>query len=98
MTSASGPSQPSSTKTNATWNILCDRALTRWYSPTFVNSGTINKSATSGTNAVDVIMNNTGTIHTLTGALAYSQGATILGTLLTDRGNRPTFHHAHIDA
>ena len=78
-------------ETNGIWNILCDKALTHWYSPTFVNLGTINKSASSGTNTIDVIVNNTGSIHTLSGALYYNQGATILGTLLTDVGTSQLF-------
>ena len=82
--------------TGAIWNeagglfdIQCDQALSYdWWSggARFRNDGLLLKSAGSGTSSVNILFDNTGTVHAQTGILQFNGGGTLAGSLAADAG------------
>jgi sugar lactone lactonase YvrE len=68
------------------WNIQCDQALAKYaynqYYATvgpnsyFQNAGTVEKTAATGTTAIEIPFNNTGTVNAQSGTLTFSSGLT----------------------
>ncbi len=53
---------------------------------TITNSGTLRKSAGSGTSTINAIFNSTGTIEAQTGTLNFGNGGTVTNTITADTG------------
>ena len=64
-----------------TWNILCDAAFIHWYAASFENMGTITKSGSTGTNAINIDMHSSGTLWAKSGTICYNQGCVASGLI-----------------
>jgi hypothetical protein len=79
---SAGPINTSSAATisnSNTWDIQGDLNLGGG-TPTFSNSGTLKKSAGTGTSTIDVALNNSGTVEVQSGTLSLSRGGTSSGS------------------